>query len=132
MGMEILGSDWSFSCSAAFWAECLALAEACGWEPEGTLAPAWCDQGGDRAWGGHYHTNDHQEVTDADARTFSAALYRAIDAMLMGSPVEQTQAFKVFEKEVMDFDAPDGAKTISVKRVAELAALTSRGGFIIA
>jgi hypothetical protein len=125
MGMDILGRGWDFSCSAAFWAECLAVAEACGWEPADTIAPAPCHQGGNRAWNGGYHSNDYHEVTDADARAFSAALYRAIDAMLMEIPIKQPQALKVFEKDVMDFDAPVAAKTISVKRVAELAALTS-------
>jgi hypothetical protein len=133
MGMDILGSDWDFGCGAVFWAECLALARAFGWEPAGTVAPAPCHQGDCYdAWNGNYLTNDYQEVTDADAHAFAMALYRAIDAMMMESPVKQTQVFKVFEKEVIDFNPPVSGKTISVKRVAELAALTSRGGFVIA
>jgi hypothetical protein len=133
MGMDILGRGWDFSCSAAFWAECLAVAQACGWEPAGTIAPAPCHQGGNRAWNGGYRSNDYQEVTDADARAFSAALYRAIDAVLMETPVKQPQGLKAFECEVLDLKAEGGTiKTIRVKRVAELAALTSKGGFIIA
>jgi hypothetical protein len=52
--------------------------------------------------------------------------------MMMESPFKQTQAVKVFEVEVIDFNPAVGGKTVSVKRVAELAALTSRGGFVIA
>lgn len=134
MGMDILGSNWDFGCGVVFWAECLALAKAFGWEPAGTVAPAPGHQGDYYdAWDGNYRTNDYQEVTDADAHAFAMALYRAIHAMMMESPVKQTQATKVFEEEVIGFNfSPVSGKTISVKRVAELAALTSRGGFVIA
>jgi hypothetical protein len=134
MGMDILGSDWVFGCGTVFWVECLALAKAFAWEPAGTVAPAPCHQGDCYdAWDGNYRTNDYQEVTDADAHAFAMALYRAIDAMMMESPVKQNQAINVFEEGAIGFNFPQGGgKTISVKRVAELAALTSRGGFVIA
>jgi hypothetical protein len=120
-----------------FWGECLTLAEVFGWTPAETEAPAPCHQGGpNRNWNGNYGTNDYQEVTDDDARAFAAALKRAIEALMMEHPltVEQAQAVKVFEETEIDFDSPQciEIKTIIVRRVAELAALASKGRFMIA
>jgi hypothetical protein len=74
MGMDILGRDWNFRCSATFWEECLSLAEAFGWERAATVAPATCHQGNRHdSWDGNYRTNDYQQVTDDDARAFAWA-----------------------------------------------------------
>ena len=144
MSIELFSCDWEYECNAAFWAGCLTLAEAFGWRPAGTLAPCvryetptgWEYYGDpDMEWSGGYCTNDYQQVTDDDARAFAAGLKRAIDAVMMESPltVEQTKAIKIFGKEVGYFDFPPRRrKTTSVQRVAGLAALTGRSGFVIA
>jgi hypothetical protein len=85
-------------------------------------------------WSGEYTSNDWQRVTDEDARAFSASLRRAIDAVMMESPLteEQTQAMRVFETKSRYFDFPQEPAKKTVARIAELAAFTSRGGFVIA
>jgi len=142
VSIELLGCDWEYDCRAIFWVEILQIAEAFGWKPAGTLAPrvqyetptGWEYYGDpDMEWSGGYTSNDWQRVTDEDARAFSAALRRAIDAVMMESPLteEQTQAMRVFEtKRYFDFPQEPAKKTVA--RIAELAVFTSRGGFVIA
>ena len=74
-------------------------------------------------------------MTDDDARAFAAGLKRAIDAVMKEPSlnVAQTRTIKIFRIEVGYFDFPSrSTETIRVKRVAELAALASKGGFVIA
>ena len=136
MGMDISFRRGEFRCSARFWVECLTLAEVFGWNPAGTEAPSVCVQGViTRDWGGNYWTNDYQQVTDDDARAFAEALRRGIEAVMMETPItiEQAQAVKVFEKTETDLVSPGiEIKTTCVATVARIAALASKGGFMIA
>ena len=135
MGMDISFRRGEFRCSARFWVECLTLAEVFGWNPAGTEAPSGCQPCSADDWGGNYWTNDYQQVTDDDARAFAAALRRGIEAVMMETPltIEQAQAVKVFEKTETDLLSPGiEIKTTSVARIAQIAALASKGGFIIA
>jgi hypothetical protein len=135
MGMDISFRRGEFRCSARFWVKCLTLAEVFGWVPAGTEAPSGCQPCSADEWDGNYWTNDYQGVTDDDARAFAAALKRGIEAVMMEPPltIEQAQAVKVLEKTETDLVSPGiEIKTTSVARVAQIAALASKGGFMIA
>lgn len=92
----------------SIWYGLLGLAQANGWQPRGTLAPAWVDENGkgidttrplqeavvmysayqtprapisaDDEWPGTYDSNDGQCVTAEDAAALAAALGRAVRA----------------------------------------------------
>jgi hypothetical protein len=104
--------------------------------PAGTEAPSGCHQCGADEWDGNYWTNDYQGVTDDDARAFAAALRRGIEAVMMEPPltIEQAQAVKILEHTETNLDSPQciEIKTIGVARIAQIAALASKGGFMIA
>lgn len=89
MGTDLSGAGGSFRFSAFAWHQVIQLGRLHGWNPAGTEAAEWDEPGAtperlramaeDRAaWTGGYDTNDHQWVTDADARNLAAALERAL------------------------------------------------------
>lgn len=83
MGIDISGG---LSLSWTAWAYCLDVAQAFGWQPEGTLPPPDPEDhngppANDETWDGSYYTNDFQTISDSDAHALAAALDRAIVAL---------------------------------------------------
>jgi hypothetical protein len=89
------------------WFYCLAVADAFGWQREGTRPAVWCNADGSPCeemnslvgWSGSYSSNDHQTVTDSDARALAAALDRAIDALLSHAQVSREQLMALAGRE---------------------------------
>ena len=87
MGMDLNGAGGYWRMSGSSFARALTLAKKHGWEPAGTKAPYWVNEDGTPCeemnvghWDGGYGSNDHQGVTDDDAKALGAALTRALDA----------------------------------------------------
>ena len=83
MGVDLFGyGGASFNWHG--WRHCLEIAEKFGWVPAGTEAPTYNEYGAipaDLEWSGSYCSNDHQSVTDADAKAIARALFRALGAV---------------------------------------------------
>jgi hypothetical protein len=67
----------NFSWGRESWGCLFTIAEAFGWEPEGTTDP--CLYQDPSGWPGSYFQNHGQRVSSADALAFADALIRAID-----------------------------------------------------
>jgi hypothetical protein len=85
MGWDLEGRGGYCRVQWGDWTPCLETAQLFGWKPAGTLLPygppeARGDPGPDWEWSGTYLSNDWQEVTNADAKAFAAALDRAVAA----------------------------------------------------
>ena len=112
MGMDLSGRGGYAYFNWFTWGRCLTVALAFGWEPAGTVSPdlSGLGIGVDEEdiypnWDGSYFSNDHQQVTDLDARSLSLALGRALAAVATGQIVIAEQA-KV--RELADFAAHGG------------------------
>lgn len=115
MGMDLLGKNADVSCRMAAWDECQVIAGWFGWIPKGTEPP---DDFNGTDWDGRYHGNDYQYVTDADAKSMSDALYRALESLNYSPLIIKEDAIKTIT---------------SVRRTIQLIADLGRdGGFIIA
>ena len=68
--------------SGGHWAVYLNVAQAFGWQPQGTLAPPQWPQG--QAWAGAYDSSDGQIVSEADARALAETLNGAIRSPQIG------------------------------------------------
>lgn len=105
MGFDLSGAGGALYLNRSSWSHCLRMADAFGWEPEGTEAPKLTMYDPDRGsvaltgswvkWDGGYFTNNYQGVTDTDAKALAAALDRAITAVETGAELsaEQREAF---------------------------------------
>ncbi|MEY9221627.1 hypothetical protein ABH974_002050 [Bradyrhizobium ottawaense] len=91
MGIDLVRNDQVLPLRTSFWSDCLDLAEAFGWHPQGTTPPltAHSAHQPNRTYG--YTTSDWQRVTDTDAYSMAAALYRAISAHQSGLKVQSNQ-----------------------------------------
>ena len=73
-----------FRCSTVTWIKALELAQAYGWQPQGTVKPRHWDDPGSEYYspepynGEIYWTNDGQGVTHEDARESADALERSL------------------------------------------------------
>ncbi len=109
--------------------ECLDLGEGFGWEPMGTIDPSSDEQLGwdTEEWGewpGSYAANCAQTVREDDARAFSMALFRALDA-ITGKQLTQE------ELEALKKDCPDFNKESFLAMVREVAEFAAKGAFQI-
>jgi hypothetical protein len=90
MTINVCGAAGEMEFTHTSWGYLLQLAEEYDWEPYGTLPPrigrltdphipeeAW-EYEEHPEWGGGYHSNDFQSVTDEDAANLVAALERAL------------------------------------------------------
>ena len=89
MGVDLYRRGASLSMDWDTWRSCFRIASAFGWSPAGTAPPDDFDEVRRAAnptvkWDGGYFSNDYQRVTDADAKDFAAALFRALRAVRSG------------------------------------------------
>ena len=85
MGIDVINRRVSYSWGG--WEHLFKVGLQYGWKPLGTLRPG--DFDGD--WGGGYFSNDFQIVAEEDAKNWSGAIWKAIEAMKpAGSPPKTT------------------------------------------
>jgi hypothetical protein len=85
MGVDLSGRHGDLYMNHMSWEQCLSIAFAFGWKPEGTEAPDFGDDcqltiPPDKWDNMDYVSNSYQWVKDTDAQKMSAALLRALPA----------------------------------------------------
>ena len=96
MGVDLSGRHGRLSMNLLSWHDCLGVAFAFGWEPEGTEAPDFGDDCertiSPEKWDDmDYTSSSAQWVKDTDAQAMSAALLRALDACKTAQPISDKQ-----------------------------------------
>jgi hypothetical protein len=133
MGMDLSGAQGLYRLSGTPWCRYLNLALKHGWEPAGTTPCEWLNEDGTpceemnvgrEKWEGGYNSNDHQIVSEADARNLAAALARA--AAALKHALITAKADKVWAGE----DEP-GFGMEDVRELWALCGYASQGGFSI-
>ncbi len=102
MGMDLTGAGGHFHFTITEWDLILQLAEAYGWEPEGTKLPGPGHDTPDQSWSGTYFTNSYQLVTREDA----AALAEALERSLPDLPDHDALEHKAVDVPVLPADVP--------------------------
>ena len=100
MGVDLRGGGRDLHLGWPAWSYCLDVAEAFGWQPEGTRPAAWVNSDGSPCeemnsryadWNGSYMSNEYRTVTDSDAHALAAALARAIGALAVDARLSSEQ-----------------------------------------
>lgn len=126
-----------FRANISGWDHLTEAALAFEWKPAGTLPPQF-DEGGrvtcydtfEARWEGGYFSNDHQRVTEEDARELAAALRRAI-AAAEGIEADKFAKVEFSEWHNLSARAENAAKNLNVSFVRKFAEYCEKGGFLI-
>jgi hypothetical protein len=111
------------------WTVMLHLAEDCGWQPEGTIAPPGVEPGN---WAGDYDSNEGQSMSAADAAAFASALERASLDHNRSRTIQQVAdriSAMVREANSSDYQIETGASYWSA--IDELIRLCRRGPVVL-
>ena len=124
MGYNIFSKEGSLghNLNIMGWQSLMSLACILGWKPQGTVLMSWkdnqtgemfppvcfddktCKDGQwekDDRWTGSYSSNDHQEITAADAKNLAEALQKAFEH-ISGNRNSETEAIKELDEDGWD------------------------------